>query len=111
MLLVHGMQAADTPIAQLSDALARMAQTLSDIGTPLFGATDAAPTVDVRLVRDAFKRDIAVCIESLQFHDRLTQQLTHARDILTGLAANKLLARGPNVPAKDGAPEGSIELF
>jgi hypothetical protein len=111
MLLVHSMQAADTPIAQLSNALARMAQTLSDIGTPLFGQTGADPTADVRILRDAFKRDIAVCIESLQFHDRLTQQLTHARDILTGLAANKLLARVPNVPANDGGLEGSIELF
>jgi hypothetical protein len=111
MLLVHGMQAADTPISQLSDALARMAQTLSDIGTPLFGQTDAAPTADVRMVRDAFKRDITACIESLQFHDRLMQQLTQARDILTGLAANKLLARVPNVPANDGGSEGSVELF
>ena len=105
------MQAADTPIAQLSDALARMSQTLSDIGTPLFGQTDAEPTADARMLRDALKHDIAVCIESLQFHDRLTQQLTHARDILTGLAANKPLARVPNVPANDGGPEGSIELF
>jgi hypothetical protein len=110
-LLVHSMQAADTPISQLSDALARMAQTLSDIGTPLFGQTDAEPTADVRMVGDAFKRDIAVCIESLQFHDRLMQQLTQARDALTGVATNKLLARVPNVPANDGSLEGSIELF
>ena len=105
------MQAADTPIAQLSEALARMAQTLSNIGAPLFGQADPESTADARVVRDAFKRDIAVCIESLQFHDRLMQQLTQARDILSTLAANKLLARVPNVPANDAGPEGSIELF
>jgi hypothetical protein len=110
-LLVHSMQAADVPIAQLSDALARMAQTLSDIGTPLFGQAVGEPAADVRMVRDAFKRDIAVCIESLQFHDRLMQQLTEARDVLTGLAPDKLLARVSNVPANDGSLDGSIELF
>jgi hypothetical protein len=110
-LLVHGMQVADAPIAQLSDALARMAQTLSDLGTPLFGQADTGLTADVRMARDAFKRDIAECIESLQFHDRQMQQLTQARDILTGLAANELLARPANAPANDGTLEGSIELF
>ena len=110
-LLVHSMQAADTPISQLSEALARMAQTLGNIGAPLFGQADAESTADVRMVRDAFKHDIAVCIESLQFHDRMMQQLTQARDILSALAANKLLARVPNVPANDAGPEGSIELF
>jgi hypothetical protein len=117
MLLVHGMQAADTPIAQLSDALARMARTLSDIGPPLFGAGDPAnptspqKTSEMHVVRDALARDIAVCIQSLQFHDRLMQQLTQARDILIGLAANRLLASIPNVPANEGSIEGSIELF
>ena len=110
-LLVHSMQAAEMPISQLSDALARMAQTLSDIGAPLFGQAVAGPNADVRTVRDAFKRDIAVCIESLQFHDRLMQQLTQARDVLAGLAPNKLLARASNMPANDGSLDGSIELF
>jgi hypothetical protein len=105
------MQAADTSISQLSDALARMAQTLSAIGAPLFGETDAGPGTDVGRVRDAFKRDIVVCIESLQFHDRLMQQLTQARDVLSGLTANQPLARLPNMPANDGSREGSIELF
>jgi hypothetical protein len=89
------MQEADTPIAELSDALARMAQTLSD------------PTADLQTLRDTFASNIAACIVSLQSYDRLTQQLSQARDILTGLAANKLLARVPNV----GRREGTIELF
>lgn len=99
MLLAHSMQEADTPISELSDALALMAQTISD------------PTADVRRLRDTFARNIAVCIESLQSYDRLTQQLSQARDILTGLAANEQLARVPNVPANERRREGTIELF
>lgn len=111
MLLVHGMRQSDIPISKLSDALARMAQTLNDSGTPLFGQVDAKATADLQVFRDAFARDIAVCIESLQFHDRLMQQLAQARDILIGLAANKLLAKVPNMPANEGSMEGTIELF
>ena len=93
------MREADAPILELSDALARMAQTLSD------------PAADLQILRDTFARNLAVCIVSLQSHDRLTQQLSQARDILTGLAANKLLARVPNGPANERRLEGTIELF
>ena len=31
--------------------------------------------------------DVAACVESLQFHDRMIQQLTHVRDLLAGVAA------------------------
>jgi len=110
-LLVHGLQQSDVPISQLSSALARMAQTLTDIGTPLFGQVDVKPTADVQALRDAFARDIAVCIESLQFHDRLMQQLTQARDLLTGVGVKPLLASVAAEPANEGSIEGSIELF
>jgi hypothetical protein len=108
-LLVHGLQQSDIPISQLSGALARMAQTLTDIGTPLFGQAAGTASGDLRVLRDAFARDLAVCIESLQFHDRLMQQLTQARDLLTGLGAKPLLSTA--LPANEGSIEGSIELF
>jgi hypothetical protein len=98
-LLVHSMQEADTPIAELSDALARMAQVLND------------PTVEVQTLRDELARNIAVCIESLQSYDRLMQQLAQARDILTGLAADKHLEGAPSGPTNLGRIEGTIELF
>jgi hypothetical protein len=109
------MQQSDIPISQLSDALARMARTLSDLGHPLFGGGDPADptspqkTSGMHVVRDALARDIAVCIQSLQFHDRLMQQLTEARDVLIGVSAK--LAWIPNVSANEGSIEGSIELF
>ncbi len=87
------------PIAQLGDALARMAQALND------------PTLRVQELRAEFARNIAVCIESLQSYDRLMQQLVQARDLLCGLAANKPLGAVANAPANLGRIEGTIELF
>jgi hypothetical protein len=110
VLLVHGLQQSDIPISQLSGALARMSQALTDIGTPLFGAAAAAdPGGDLQVLKDAFARDIAVCIESLQFHDRLMQQLSQARDLLTATATQ--IAAIPGLPANDGNIQGTIELF
>jgi hypothetical protein len=111
VLLVDGLRQSDIPISQLSGALARMAQTLTDIGTPLFGGADANLTADVQMFRDAFARDIALCIQSLQFHDRLMQQLIQARDLMTGLGAKPLLSTVPVLSANEGSIEGSIELF
>jgi hypothetical protein len=112
LLLAHGLQQSDIPISRLSGALARMAQTLTDIGTPLFGQAGVQqPAADLQVVRDAFARELAVCIESLQFHDRLMQQLTQARDLLTGRGTQPLLATVPALPANEGSIEGSIELF
>jgi len=111
VLLVHGLQQSDIPISQLSGALARMSQTLTDIGTPLVGAAAADPGEDLQALRNAFARDIAVCIESLQFHDRLMQQLSQARDLLTAVAAQELLAAVPGPPANEGSITGTIELF
>jgi hypothetical protein len=111
VLLVHGLQQSDIPISQLSGALARMAQTLADIGTPLFGPEGLTPTGDPQVLRDAFARDLAICIESLQFHDRLMQQLTQARDLLTGLGTQPLLSTLPALPANEGGIAGSVELF
>jgi hypothetical protein len=98
-LLVHSMREADTPIAELSDALARMARILND------------PTVEVQKLRAELARNIAVCIESLQSYDRLMQQLAQARDILTGLAVSQPLEGVPGIPGNIGRIEGTIELF
>ncbi len=39
--------------------------------------------------------DVAACIESLQFHDRMIQQLTHVRDLLAGLAVAEPARQDP----------------
>jgi len=109
--MVHSMQESESPITELSAALVRIAQSLHDFGTPLFGESEAKPTGDLQVLHETIARDIAICIESLQFHDRLMQQLALARDILTGLSTNRLLANVPNVSANENGVEGSIELF
>src|SRR5579862_4872388 len=105
LLLVHGLQQSDLPISRLSASLARMAQALTDIGTPLFGQAGAPPTADQQVFRDVFARELAVCIESLQFHDRLMQQLTQARDLLTASGTQPLLATITALPANEGGIE------
>ena len=110
-LLIHSMQQSDSPISELGSALGRMAQALRQVGTPLFGEPGQEPTGDAQALRDALARDLAVCIQSLQFHDRLMQQLTQARDLLTGHVATGLLSHVPEVPANEGNIEGSVELF
>jgi len=105
------MQQSDSPISELGGALARMAQTLSESGTPLFGGPAGGSTGDAQSLRESLARDIAVCIQSLQFHDRLMQQLTQARDLLTGQVGNGLLQVRLPAPAREGSVDGSIELF
>jgi hypothetical protein len=87
-LLVHSMQETDAPIAEISDALARMAAALND------------PSADLRTV---FARSIAVCIENFQSYDRLMQQLVQARDLLVGSR--------PRIIRVVARREGTVELF
>ena len=87
-LLVHSMQETDAPIADMGDALARMAAALND------------PSADLRAV---FARSIAVCIENLQSYDRLMQQLVQARDLLVG--------SHPRIIGVVASREGTVELF
>lgn len=61
------------PVEELSGALGRIAQSLP-------GAGDSQDN------REMLARELAVCVESLQFHDRLTQQLTQVRNLLASLA-------------------------
>jgi hypothetical protein len=72
------MNESHKPVEELSGALARMSQALPELG----GGDCAA---QLKQCREQFARDLAVCIESLQFHDRLIQQLTHVRNILAGV--------------------------
>jgi hypothetical protein len=46
---------------------------------------DEACLDELAACQDAFEREIAVCIETLQFHDRLMQQLAQVRNCLATL--------------------------
>jgi hypothetical protein len=114
-LLALGLQQSAAPISELGAALARMARALDEAGAPLFDSPAAVPDrpaeADLRRLRAALARDVAVCIECLQFHDRLTQQLSQAHDLLSGGRTEGPLTKVSNRAANAGSPEGSIELF
>jgi len=68
-LIELSLHESNGPMEELSGSLARMAQLAQ-------GEPDGAKLA----------QEVAVCIESLQFHDRLTQQLTQIRNLLATLA-------------------------
>lgn len=86
LLLALAIQDSRQPVQDLGGALQRMSQ----------GA----------LAQDGLARELAVCIESLQFHDRLVQQLSFARDLL---ATSGLAALPASLSSRRG--QGTCELF
>ncbi len=79
-LIALAMHESHPPIEELSGALARLAEFASARPEASASAAD----------RNALARELAICIEHLQFHDRLMQQLTQVRDLLASLAAETL---------------------
>ena len=76
-LIQLSLHESNGPVEDLSGALGRLAQLVQ---TKPDTQTNAAE------FQNQLARDVAVCIESLQFHDRLAQQLTQVRNILATLA-------------------------
>ena len=76
-LIQLSLHESNGPVEDLSGALGRLAQLVQ---TKPDTQTTAAE------IHHQLARDVAVCIESLQFHDRLAQQLTQVRNILATLA-------------------------
>jgi hypothetical protein len=77
-LIELALQESAGPVEDLGSALTRMALLIQP--KPGDGASG-----DPEL-REQIAREISVCIESVQFHDRLTQQLTQVRNLLATLA-------------------------
>jgi hypothetical protein len=65
------------PMERLCDAVERMRQALP-ADSP--GRRVASSARDIRELQLA--RNLAICVESMQFHDRLLQQLAFVRDLL-----------------------------
>jgi hypothetical protein len=77
-LIELSLHESNGPVEDLSASLARIAQLVQ--GEP------GERTGDIQAHRAKLAQELAVCIESLQFHDRLTQQLTQVRNLLATLA-------------------------
>jgi len=75
-LIELSLHESNGPVEDLSGALARIARL----------AQSPPGAANEPLDRAQLAREVAVCIESLQFHDRLTQQLTQVRNLLATLA-------------------------
>jgi hypothetical protein len=99
-LIELSLHESNGPMDDLSGALARMAQLAQ---TPPSGA-------DTPLDRAQLARDVAVCVESLQFHDRLTQQLTQVRNLLATLAFSDVPTDAAGRPV-EGDPHNWLVLL
>jgi len=96
-LLSQAVQESDPAVRQIGDAIARMMHALH--GGGLAGE-------DLRRV---LVKDLALCVHGLQFHDRLTQQVNYARDLIAHPETCPLTAR-KRFPGAE-SDDGSIELF
>ena len=88
VLLSLAMRDTEVPVADLGGALSRIGGSLTEWRKRL--AADAAARMTGNPDDDAWRKrlegDVAVCIESLQFHDRLIQQLAAVRNLLASVA-------------------------
>jgi hypothetical protein len=75
-LIELALSESQRPVAELGEALSRVIAAVSADGPPV-------------------ARDLAVCVECLQFHDRLVQQLSQVRDLLSAVAANGSVDTAP----------------
>jgi hypothetical protein len=95
-LLGTAMRDTEAPVMEMAGALTRISNALvraqASVNDDLCGCAH-------------LKQDIAICIQSLQFHDRLIQQLTAVRRLMGSAPLEGELASG-FMP-----PEGSVELF
>jgi hypothetical protein len=78
-LIELALHESNGPVEDLSRALGRLAQTAQ-------GAASDSTNSLASHERARLAQEIAICVESLQFHDRLTQQLTQVRNLLATLA-------------------------
>jgi uncharacterized membrane-anchored protein YjiN (DUF445 family) len=107
------------PVGELGDALARISRALSEccklVDDVRGSRLDEVSRVHLQRTRETFERDVSICIESLQFHDRMIQQLVHAKKCLVeGEDADSTLPeakRSVEAWKTRHAAEGTIELF
>jgi len=103
-LIELSLHESNGPVEELSGSLARMAQLVQGEPGDRTGATD------LQAHRAALAQEVAVCIENLQFHDRLTQQLIQVRNLLATLAFSDVPTDGAGRPL-EGDPHNWLVLL
>jgi hypothetical protein len=86
VLLSLAMRDTESPVSDLGQALSRMVHTVTALRSH---ATSQAKVVNGGSdeQRKELENELFICIQSLQFHDRLIQQLAAVRNLLTSLAS------------------------
>jgi len=103
--LLVGLATQDTrqPVAELGNALERIHRAVAGMAAAQRDRSGTPTEQQQEMIRD-----LTVCIENLQFHDRLMQQLAFVRDLLSAI-----LKHEPLDVAAYGAPrwEALMELI
>jgi hypothetical protein len=87
VLLSLAMRDTEHPVADLGQALSRMVTTVTALRKHAHGASSSSSNgMPVEL-----ESELSLCIQSLQFHDRLIQQLAAVRNLLASLASHGTL--------------------
>lgn len=88
------LRAATTAAALIELAIKESLKPVDQLGQALSRIADKSAAVG-----GTFTADVSVCIENVQFHDRMVQQLTQIRDLLCGAADQRGSQRtGPEWP-------------
>jgi hypothetical protein len=119
-LLALAMSESHGPIDTLGRAFERMARALAEcsraierhreLESPRNGEPAAPRLAQLEACQAVLEREISLCIESLQFHDRLMQRLSRVGECLAGLTAPAPADAGREL-RRVNLSEGSIELF
>jgi len=89
------------PVDTLGQAFERMSVGLAQLRRSLAATAEERQHAACREVM----RDVSVCVENLQFYDRMVQHLSHLRDYLSGLSGS------PNAAGNAGRePASWLEL-
>jgi hypothetical protein len=86
VLLSLAMRDTESPVSDLGQALSRMVSTVTALRSNVAQKPVNGDHAHYR--QDQLESELSLCIQSLQFHDRLIQQLAAVRNLLTSLGAH-----------------------
>jgi hypothetical protein len=82
VLLSLAMRDTESPVQDLGQSLSRMVSTVTTLRDRV---ADRRVNGNIKVDPMQLENELSVCIQSLQFHDRLIQQLAAVRNLLTSL--------------------------
>jgi hypothetical protein len=86
VLLSLAMRDTESPVTDLGQALSRMVTTVTELRARAANGAPVNGNAEERQMQ--LEGELYLCIQSLQFHDRLIQQLAAVRNLLTSLTSH-----------------------